>query len=90
MPTDLDIIAPEHVMNSCSDERPINAGSHGCPRCTEIVLARYERLRVPAARYQFMATCQNEQALDLMAEKLGQDTELAILVDALIQENGGV
>lgn len=29
MPTDLDIIAPEHVMNSCSDERPINPGEFG-------------------------------------------------------------
>lgn len=73
-------------MNSCSDERPINTGAHGCSRCNEIITSRYEKLKLPAARYQFLATCKNEQALDIMAEELGKGHDLDVLVDALMKE----
>ncbi len=44
---------PEHNRTSCSDEEPSNAeptGSHGCARCTALLLDQRDRYRAALAR----------------------------------------
>lgn len=45
-----------------------------------------ESLAKDTERFNFLCDCENEQALDLLAENLGQREELIVLVDELIKE----
>lgn len=48
---------PEHDRTSCSDSDPCNAqamGSHGCARCTALVMDIADRDRRDAARYRWL------------------------------------
>lgn len=51
---------PEHDRTSCSDADPCNAeagGSHGCARCTAIMMDERDALAERCERLQFV--CQN-------------------------------
>ena len=45
-----------------------------------------ESLAKDAERFNFLCDCENEQALDLLANHVGQREELIALVDELIME----
>ena len=48
-----------------------------------------DALRADAERYRFICDCNNDQALDLLSERVGQRAGLTELVDALVAEIAG-
>ena len=53
------------------------------------VTAERNALRVDAKRWSFICDCNNDQALDLLSERVGQRAGLTELVDALVAEIAG-